>query len=212
MLSFSPRRLGCGSNSRLCSIASPTCPIASVEPSHRGRTFRPLRSALQPARHRRRRRRAGAATAQQCRAGDGDPTASDGLELQPRAGADQRTQLSMPRTDHGHGLWPVREPASDAGGVDRVLEPVCAEGTAAIGAPADFVLPLQILPPTRPEIHVDVLRRFRQEKTPKSLIYLGVPGLYGTFRDIFKSSSGGAGGNRTPVRKPSSGSSTCVAD
>ena len=34
-----------------------------------------------------------------------------------------------------------------------------------------------------------------QEKTPKSLIYLGVPGLYGTFWDVFKSSSGGAGGN-----------------
>ena len=51
----------------------------------------------------------------------------------------------------------------------------------------------------------------RQEKTPKSLIHLGVPGLYETFWDVPKSSSGGAGGNRTPVRKPLPGRSTCLA-
>ena len=42
---------------------------------------------------------------------------------------------------------------------------------------------------------VDVVRQFEQEKTPKSLIYLGVLELYGTLWDVFKSSSGGAGGN-----------------
>ena len=34
------------------------------------------------------------------------------------------------------------------------------------------------------------MRQFEQEKTPKSLIYLGVLELYGTLWDVFKSSSG----------------------
>ena len=43
------------------------------------------------------------------------------------------------------------------------------------------------------KIQVDVPRHPGQRKTPKSLIYLGVLGLYGTFSDVFKSSSGGPG-------------------
>ena len=69
-----------------------------------------------------------------------------------------------------------------------------------------------IVVPKSSEIQAVDPGRSGQEKTPKSLIYLGVPGLSGTFWDVFILWSGGAGGNRTPVRKPSSGRSTCLAD
>jgi len=57
----------------------------------------------------------------------------------------------------------------------------------------------------------EILGTSQTRKTPKSLIYLGVLGLCETSWDVFKSSSGGAGGNRTPVRKPSPGRSTRLA-